>query len=176
MYNLEVKRVAEEIQRHEASKVLLQLPDGLRPTAFALLRDLKQQTDATIILSGDSCYGACDLATTQARAVNADMIVHYGHSKMIEAEIPVVYVNASYDFNVQKLMKKALPLVEEWKGIGLTTTIQHVHRLPEVSLFLEEKGLKPFIGISNTLNLGQITGCNYDAATKIVSKVQGYLF
>jgi 2-(3-amino-3-carboxypropyl)histidine synthase len=67
MHDLAQERVAREIKERKATTVLLQLPDGLRPTAFTLAQTLTEQTGAEIIISGDSCYGACDLALTQAQ-------------------------------------------------------------------------------------------------------------
>ena len=95
MYDLETERVAEEITRRGVKKVLIQLPDGLRPKAFTLAENLDRLTDAEILLSGDSCYGSCDVALNQAEAIGADLIVHYGHSRMMEDnDTPILYIEA----------------------------------------------------------------------------------
>jgi 2-(3-amino-3-carboxypropyl)histidine synthase len=176
MYNLDTERVAEEIEKRGASSVLLQLPDGLRPTAFRLSKELKQRTGAEILISGDSCYGACDLALDQADAIGADLIVHYGHSRMIETSTPVIYVEAVYDFDVQALIEDALPFIAEWDSVGLTTTAQHIHKIHEVAQILELEGLKPQIGEKGDGHPGQILGCDYATAESISHLVQGYLY
>ncbi|MCW3992771.1 MAG: diphthamide synthesis protein, partial [Candidatus Bathyarchaeota archaeon] len=106
LYDLEVERVSDEIRRRNARRVLLQLPDGLRPGAFRLARALRERTDAEVLLLGDSCYGACDVALRQSEAVEADLLVHYGHSRMLpDRGVPVLYVEAKVDI-------EAAPLVE----------------------------------------------------------------
>ncbi|MGD2142472.1 MAG: diphthamide biosynthesis enzyme Dph2 [Candidatus Bathyarchaeota archaeon] len=176
MYNLETEKVAREILKHNASKVLVQIPDGLRTTAFSLAEELRLLTGAEILLSGDSCYGACDIALAQAEAVQADMLVHYGHSEMIKADIPVLYVEATYDFKAECLIQKALPLISGWDGVGLATTVQHTHKMEEITRILENNGVKPAVGRGAPFHHGQILGCDYTTATSIVDKVKGYLF
>jgi 2-(3-amino-3-carboxypropyl)histidine synthase len=176
MHNLDLERVIQEIKDRNASVVLLQLPDGLRNTAFSLTQTLNEITGAEIIISGDSCYGACDLALTQAETVKADLIIHYGHSPMIESEIPVLYVEAAYDFNAVALAEKAFPLVRDWKGVGLTTTIQHIHLLQEIAAVLQNKGIRTNIGKGKPIHPGQILGCDYTAVRAIAENVQGFLY
>jgi len=179
MYDLEEERVAGEIRRRGAKRVLVQLPDGLRPTAFTLAKTLTRLTGAEMLLSGDSCYGACDVALSQAEAVGADLIVHYGHSGMLEETgTHVLYVHAKMDFDVDSLVETALPLVESWRRIGLAATVQHVHKLGEVAESLRRAGHEAIIGPGNgrTPQDGQILGCDYHTAQAIADGVDGYIF
>ncbi|UCH57806.1 MAG: diphthamide biosynthesis enzyme Dph2, partial [Candidatus Bathyarchaeota archaeon] len=135
--------------------------------------------NAEILLSGDSCYGACDLAQGQAETLGADMIIHYGHSNMLgETAIPVLYVDARVDFEARSLAEKALPLMGDWERIGLTATLQHAHKLEEVSEALQRSGLRTIIGSgsSRTSHDGQILGCDYTSAQSISDRVDGFLF
>lgn len=175
MYNLDQERVIQVIEERNASIVLLQLPDGLRHTAFTLAQMLNEVTGAEIIISGDSCYGACDLALTQAKTIDADLIIHYGHSPMIETKTPVLYVEAAFDFDVIPLATKAFSLICDWDAVGLTTTIQHIHLLQEIASALNSKGIRTAIGKGNPTHPGQILGCDYSAARAVVENVQGYL-
>jgi 2-(3-amino-3-carboxypropyl)histidine synthase len=179
MHDLDQERVAREIKERKASTVLLQLPDGLRPNAFTLAQTLAEETGAEIIISGDSCYGACDLALTQADTIDADLIVHYGHSPMIQSETPVLYVEAVNDFDAPALAEKALPLIKGWNGVGLTTTIQHVHQLPEIADTLQAHGVRTSTstgtGTGTQTHPGQILGCDYTAARAIAEDIEGYL-
>ena len=179
MYDLEPERVATEIRERGAKRVLVQLPDGLRPTAFALTETLTTLTDAEILLSGDSCYGACDVALSQAEEVGADLIVHYGHSRMLEETgVPTLYIEARMDFEVEALVEKAIPKLEKWGKIGLTATVQHAHRLGEVAASLRRAGLEPLVGsgVGRTPNDGQVLGCDYRTALSITDEADGYLF
>ncbi len=179
MYDLETQRVAEEIRERRAGRVLIQLPDGLRPQALSLVEELARLTGVEILLSGDSCYGACDVAINQAKTVGADLIVHYGHSGMLEdTDTPVIYVDAKMHFDSEALVKTALPFIEGWGKIGLASTAQHIHALREVAEALRRFNRQPVTGNSSwrVLNDGQILGCDYRTAQIISEEVQGYLF
>lgn len=179
MYDLETRRAADEINRRGAVRALVQLPDGLRPQALTLAKELETLTDAEILLSGDSCYGACDLATRQAEALGADLLIHYGHSGMnVKSNVPVIYVEVRVDFDPEALLERALPLMEEWEKIGLAATVQHVHQLRETARALETHGKTPIMGkgTGRTPHNGQILGCDYATAETIADGVDGFLF
>lgn len=179
MYSLDIESVSEEIRRRNAKRVLLQLPDGLRAQAFKLVGAIKDRTGVDVLLSGDSCYGACDLAVSQAKAVQADLIIHYGHSQMIpETTIPVIYVEARVDFDVSPLLERALPLIEGWKYVGLAATVQHVHQLDEVAEKLRQRQISAVIGKGGgrTPHNGQVLGCDYGSARAVSDEVDGFIF
>ena len=179
MYELEINRVADEIVKRGAKRVLLQLPDGLRPEALKLVKALKEKVEADLLLLGDSCYGACDVALRQAQAVGADLIVHYGHSMMLPNEgIPVVYVEARVYIDVTKLVELVLPLISGWRSVGLAATVQHIHQLREVARALEKRNFTVVIGPSGSRvsHDGQVLGCDYSSAVSISEKVDGFLF
>ena len=179
MYDLEIERVSDEIKRRRARRVLLQLPDGLRPQAFKLLGALREQTGVEVLLLGDSCYGACDVALSQAEALEVDLIVHYGHSQMLpEAHIPVLYVEARVDIEVGPLVERALPLIEGWRTVGLAATAQHVHQLGKVAEALRLMKLRAAIGAGGgrTPHDGQVLGCDYRSARAVAGEVDGFLF
>ena len=179
MYDLETEGAADEIRRLNARRVLVQLPDGLRPGGLTLAKELGQLTGAEVILSGDSCYGACDLALTQADAVGADLIIHYGHSPMLQAPgTPVLYIEARGDFDAEALIAQARPHVKDWATIGLTATVQHVHKLEEVAECLRKAGHDALIGKAGgrVAHDGQILGCDYTTAQNIKDSVDGYLY
>ena len=179
MYDLELERVVSEITKREAEKVLLQLPDGMRPFAYQLVEAIEKSTGATVFLSGDSCYGACDIALTQAKQLEADLIVHYGHTPMVRhPEMPVIYVHASIDVDVDRMVEDVLPSLGEYKAIGLTTTVQHTHQVEEIKAKLLEKGVNVLVGkgTGKTPLDAQILGCSYMTAINIMDKVDAYLY
>ena len=179
MYELELERVAAEIKRRGARRVLLQLPDGMRPFAFQIADNLRKATPVEVIISGDSCYGACDLASRQAKELSVDLLIHYGHAPFImEAGIPVLYVEARIPIDISKMVEAVLPSIQEWRSVGLTSTVQHTTQLGEVAEALRKKGIKTLIGegAGETPEAGQVLGCNYSAATRLPEDVDGYIF
>jgi 2-(3-amino-3-carboxypropyl)histidine synthase len=179
IYEFEVERVIQEIRKHKARRVLIQLPDGLRSRSFKIFKKLRRATNSEIIISGDSCYGSCDLAINQGRILKVDLIVHYGHSKMLDVkEVPVVYVDVSLEFNLNELVNKLESTIKKWSKIGLTSSVQHVRKLGDLSEILKQLGFDVVIGESSdkTLRAGQILGCNFDSAVNVAEKVDGFIF
>ena len=179
MYDLELDRVVSEIKTRKAGRVLLQLPDGMRPFASQLVKTIEESTGAKVFLSGDSCYGACDIALNQAKQLGVDLIVHYGHSPMVKhPEMPVIYVHASIDIDVDKLIEAVLPSLREYESIGLTTTVQHAHQVEEMKKKLTEKGVSVLVGggTGKTPLDAQILGCSYMTAINIMERVDAFLY
>ena len=79
MYNLELEKAEELIKKNKAKRVLLQLPDGLKPKARDIADFLKDKTNAEILMWLDSNFGACDVP--QEKNLNVDLIINWGHSK-----------------------------------------------------------------------------------------------
>jgi len=178
MYKLELERVAAEIRRKCVTRVLLQLPDGMRPFAFQMAGYLKKATTAEIILSGDSCYGACDIASRQAKELGADLLIHYGHTCFAQqGDIPTLYVEARVPIDVDKLVEALVPHLSG-RRVGLTSTIQHTDQLISVAERLKSRGFEALIGQGGgtTPECGQVLGCSYAAATTLPGGVDTYVF
>ena len=79
MFNLELDKAAAFINKEQPKKVLLQLPDGLRPKTKEIQEFLHKKTKALILIWSGSCYGACDLPV-EAKNIGVDMIIHWGHA------------------------------------------------------------------------------------------------
>ncbi|MGB9675696.1 MAG: diphthamide biosynthesis enzyme Dph2 [Candidatus Bathyarchaeales archaeon] len=176
-FDLEEERVKREVQRLGAKRVLVQLPEGLKPEATRLAKII-EKAGALPIISADPCYGACDLATSDAESLGVDLLIHYGHSKMLRHErVPTIYVEARATVSVEETVEKALPLLEGWRKIGLTTTVQHVQTIDHIKDVLLRAGKAVIVGDAGQLNYpGQVIGCNYSNATSIAKDVEAFLF
>jgi len=177
LYDLEVKRLEEEVKRRNAERVLIQLPDGLKPYGLRLAAAV-ESAGATAIISGDPCYGACDVALPEAKELDTDLIVHYGHTQMLEhADVPIIYFKAHVQIPVEEVVKKAIELLKPWKKIGLATTVQHIDDLDEIRRLLSSAGKIVRVGDAcSMLFPGQVLGCNYVNAKTISSDVDVFLF
>jgi len=176
-YDLEEERIKQEILKLGAKRVLIQLPEGLKsetPHIVKVIDALGVQT----IVSANPCYGACDLATDEAENLDVDLIIHYGHSKMLKHErFPTIYVESRAALSIDKVVEKALPMIEKWQRIGLVTTIQHVQTLDNAREILTHAGKTVVIGDTRRLNYpGQVIGCDYSNAVSIAKDVDAFLF
>jgi 2-(3-amino-3-carboxypropyl)histidine synthase len=176
-FDFEEERIKQEITKLEAKRVLIQLPEGLKPEGPRLAKII-EKTGALPIVSADPCYGACDLATAEAESLGVDLIIHYGHAKLLKYErVPTIYVEARATIKVDDTVKKALPLLEKWHKIGLATTVQHVQTLDCAREILLHAGKTVVIGDAGHMNYpGQVLGCNYSNAKSIADDVEALLF
>jgi 2-(3-amino-3-carboxypropyl)histidine synthase len=176
-FDFEEERVKQEILKLGAKRVLVQLPEGLKPEAPRLAKII-EKTGALPIVSADPCYGACDLATIEAEGLGADLVIHYGHSRMVKYErVPTIYVEARAMVNVEVAVEKALSLLEKWRKIGLVTTVQHVQTLDCAREILIRTEKTVVIGDTRRLSYpGQVVGCDYSNAKSIAKDVEAFLF
>jgi 2-(3-amino-3-carboxypropyl)histidine synthase len=176
-FDFEEERVKQEILRLGAKRVLIQLPEGLKPEAPRIAKII-EKFGVLAIVSSDPCYGACDLATAEAESLGVDLMVHYGHSKLLKYEnVPTLYAEARATLSVNGVVEKALPMLRRWQKIGLTTTVQHVQTLDGVRETLLRAGKTVVIGDSGRLNYpGQVIGCDYSNAKSIAKDVEAFLF
>ncbi|MEK6963140.1 MAG: diphthamide synthesis protein [Nanoarchaeota archaeon] len=79
MFKLELDKAVSAIKKNKAKRILLQLPDGLRPKAKEIQEHLQKHTKALILIWSGSCYGACDLPV-ESKNIGVDMIIHWGHA------------------------------------------------------------------------------------------------
>jgi 2-(3-amino-3-carboxypropyl)histidine synthase len=145
---------------------ILQVPDGMKRKALKIADDL-----GDVLIDCESCFGACDLAIQEANVLGCDKIVHYGHSKVIDTDIPVEYVELREDYDPVPVLKKHT--IKE-KKIGLVSTLQFLDSLEKARKYLEEKGKTVKIG-KGRFNHGQILGCDVSAAKAIEKDVESFL-
>lgn len=80
MYDLELEKAAIQVKKHKAKLVLIQLPDGLKPKADIIKKELESKTAASVIIWMGSCFGACDIPS-QAKHLGVDLVIQWGHSE-----------------------------------------------------------------------------------------------
>lgn len=81
-YDLEIDKLIESIKEKESSRILLQLPDGLKPAANYIQEKIKARTDCKIFIWAGSNFGSCDIPM-EAERLDIDLIVAFGHSKWV---------------------------------------------------------------------------------------------
>jgi 2-(3-amino-3-carboxypropyl)histidine synthase len=176
-FDFEEERIKQEITKLGAKRVLLQLPEGLKPEGPRLAKII-EESGVLAIISADPCYGACDIAVSEAETLGVDLIVHFGHARFIKQErVPTIYVEARASLTIGKAVEEALPLLNSYVKIGLATTVQHLQSLAEATEILRKAGKTVIIGHSGQMvYLGQVTGCNYSNVKSIADEVDAFLF
>lgn len=179
-YDIDLEKAANIIKEKDYKRVVLQIPEGLKTNISEFVDFLENQTSANVIISADPCFGACDILNSDFKDLNIEFVVQIGHSPIPNIEnfpIPTLFVNAKSDFDVSKVIEKAIPSIKG-KKVGLLSTAQHVHMLDNVGDILEKNGFEPVIGRGDSRIefKGQILGCNFSAAKSIIDRIDSFLY
>lgn len=75
-FDLELDKIKKKIEEIGAKKVLIQLPDGLKPLATKIVDELSTK-DIEIFIWNGSCFGACDILDVKG----FDLIIQFGHNQ-----------------------------------------------------------------------------------------------
>jgi 2-(3-amino-3-carboxypropyl)histidine synthase len=157
-------------------RVLLQFPEGLKRHAFSYAAKLEAEGHE-VVLSASACYGGCDLALDEAKAIGASEIVHFGHAKFPipqPVDIPVEYVEWRFDVP-QASLDSCLQALSGYTKIALVTTVQHVHELERMKSFFEKSGIDALTRKGALCAYeGQVLGCDGTAAS--IPEAEAVLF
>ncbi len=180
----ELERVCTDLEvcngpgKKGAQRILVQLPGGLKRRAFEICNFIEKRTGASVILQGESTYGACDLGHG-FETIGIDAVVHFGHSVIPEMGLPVKMAVPFYFMevtlqldagmiagNICSFLETAHPGLER---IALFAPVQYVGQLPGIAAALEKGGMAVSIpgGDRRVAYPGQILGCNFSAARAI---------
>jgi len=173
-YDFEMRTVFDKIETLQKSGktgknvqivVGLQFPEGLKKYALTISSQIEEKTGASVYISADPCFGACDLDMRLLERV--DILFHFGHAGLNRgAEVDkVCFIETRSSVDITNAVIAALPQLPE-KNVGLLTTVQHVHQLENAKKILEDAGKSVVIGNgdSRVAHPGQILGCNFSAA------------
>ncbi len=161
-YKLNLEDVVKKIKKIGAKKVGLQLPDGLLRRSTDIKDYIESETKSLVLISGNSCFGACDLDMNLLNEV--DLLFHFGHSKIFDVK-RVEYVEARMICDFDDLLRDSLTFIHADK-ISLVSTVQHIEDLKRIKAFYEENGIECIIGKgdSRITYEGQVLGCNFSSA------------
>ncbi|MDI6643812.1 MAG: diphthamide biosynthesis enzyme Dph2 [Methanobacteriaceae archaeon] len=173
-YDFNIEGVIGKIKKLNAAKIALQFPEGLKVHATSIADEIESKTNSKVIILGDACYGACDIADQEMMNL-VDIIVHFGHTPLpLNYKIPVIFVEAYSRINIEDSIKKSLKNLDGYNNIGLVTTTQHLNVLKKMKTILEKKGKKVFLKKGIGTSEGQVLGCNFSAIKNL--PVDAYLF
>lgn len=174
LYNMDLEKVISKINSRDAKTVGLQFPEGLKMQATQIAKLIEANTEATVIISADPCFGACDVTDSKMKGF-VDLIIHYGHTPLpLKYEVPVYFVEAYSNIDIKPILKASLEKLKDYTKIGLVTTTQHLNRLNEIKDFLEDNGKEVVLGSSKNTRKGQVLGCNFSSIKGLDAEV--YLF
>ncbi|KAK0590810.1 hypothetical protein LWI29_031976 [Acer saccharum] len=162
-YSFEIHKCVWRVRSAEAKRVALQLPEGLLMYSCILSTYLTSFADVThCFILGDVTYGACCVDDFSASALNADLLIHYGHSCLVPVDhtkIPCLYVFVEIKIDVNRLVETLKLNIDDLKKIILAGTIQFASAIRAAKPELEKHGFTVMIPQSKPLSAGEILGC-----------------
>lgn len=163
IFDFDLDRVVDLINRSEARTVGLQFPEGFKRQAFSIAREMEDKTGAIVIVSGNPCFGACDI--DMALKSYVDIMFHFGHSQLVNGLDNVIFMETPARLDIGHVVEMAAVKLDAGT-VGLVTTVQHVHQLDKARNILESSGMSCVVGTgdSRIKYPGQLLGCNFSAA------------
>lgn len=157
-------------------RILLQFPEGLKQKALEHAKKIEKEGNE-VLISASPCFGACDLALDEAKAVNAEKLIHFGHAEFNKVDFNVEYIEYKIDAPLE-ILKDSLTLLEEFGRLGIVTTIQHVHQLGTIKEFYQKEGKSVSLGkpYGFAKKEGQILGCDAGSAATIDKDVDVHIY
>lgn len=173
----DIEQVIAELDRLGARKILLQLPDGLKPRVFDYFNRLSEKF--SVIVSSEPFYGACDISTPDVYA-GVDCIVQLGHSEIpnVKYPKPMIFMEHRITEDIPLDPEIFAPLRElGHRRIGLLCSIQYIEQMDRVKATMEELGFEIHVGRQDERMKypGQVLGCNFSAAHSISAEVDCYV-
>jgi len=175
-FNFENEILIRELKKIKPKRVLVQLPEGIKQNAFDILK-IFQDLHIEVIFSGETCWGACSISVEEAKSVNADLIVHFGHSEFEKIDFPIIYIPIKDELDLVPLLKKSLKELKNFKKIGLSYSVQHLHDAEKVINFYKENGKEVLLSKKKgkIAYEGQVVGCQYLGLKDIEPKVECFV-
>jgi len=74
---MEMERVIGEIRKDKPRLTCIQLPEGLKPRAMEISKQIEDETDTKVLIWAGTCFGACD--TPDLDKLGVDLLIQWGH-------------------------------------------------------------------------------------------------
>lgn len=162
-YNFEIHKCVWRVRSTSASRVALQLPEGLLMYSLALSDIISTFGGAShCFVLGDVTYGACCVDDLAASALSADLLIHYGHSCLVPVNVtavPCLYVFVDVSIDVDLLIRTVDLNVPRSSNVVLAGTIQFASAIRSAKPDLERRGFTVLIPQSKPLSAGEVLGC-----------------
>ncbi|XP_050408878.1 2-(3-amino-3-carboxypropyl)histidine synthase subunit 1 [Patella vulgata] len=169
-YNFEIHKTIWKIRSTGSKMVALQLPEGLLMFACTIADIIERFTEAETIIMGDVTYGACCVDDATAKALGADLMVHYGHSCLVPIDttsgIQMLYVFVDIKIDSNHFIETIKYNFKNGSCLALVSTIQFVATLQSVSRDLSSD-FKIITPQSKPLSPGEILGCTSPKLTDV---------
>ena len=164
-FDFQISKIIDVIRDTTAKRVGLQFPEGFKRRAAGIALEIEEATGAHVFISGNPCFGACDIDVDLAHRV--EILFHFGHAVLDDSSYAqnVYFIEVRSNADIGQVVSKSLKALEG-ERIGVITTVQHVHKLQTACEILQAHGKVCVIGKGDAKIAypGQVLGCNFSSA------------
>jgi 2-(3-amino-3-carboxypropyl)histidine synthase len=161
-YNFEIHKSVWRLKQASAKRVALQFPEGLLMYACTISDILERFAQVETLIMGDVTYGACCVDDFTAKALGADLLIHYGHSCLVPIDLcntNVLYVFVDIKFDMQHFVDTVKFNFEKGTKLTLVCTIQFAASLHVAKAMLIQDFPDILVPQAKPLSPGEILGC-----------------
>ncbi|KMZ68883.1 Diphthamide biosynthesis protein [Zostera marina] len=176
-YNFEIHKSVHRALTISARRVALQFPDGLLLYSLPIadiLRSFASVPDVLVL--ADPTYGACCVDDIAAHALQADLLIHYGHSCLVpvsESRLPVLYVFVDVKIDVPRLLSTIRKNFEKKSKLAVAGTIQFNSAVHAAKLELKSEEYDIVVPQTKPLSAGEVLGCT---SPKVGKEIESIVF
>lgn len=162
-YEFEILKTVWRIETSKAQHVALQMPEGLLMYSCIVADILiKFSVARTVSVLGDVTYGACCIDDLGAKALGADLLVHYGHSCLVPlttTAIPCLYVFVEIRVDVVHVVDSFCKTCDAGTRVHVMGTVQFRPAVAAAAKMLNERDRPATIPQAKPLSPGEVLGC-----------------
>ncbi len=131
-FDFEIEKIVNTIRSRDIRKLYIQLPEGFQRCIRFIIDRIKQllDRDVEIVVSANPSYGSCLIDEYGAKSINADLIVHFGHTPYphYTHDIEVLFIPVEYTgVDKSRLLKVVKDLCSEKQGrLCIAASPQHI--------------------------------------------------
>ncbi|GFP79145.1 diphthamide biosynthesis protein 2 [Phtheirospermum japonicum] len=152
--NYEIARVAEFITSRSFSRVALQFPDGLLKDSMRVLKALRQELkpDVKLYVMADTTYGSCCVDEVGAAHVNADCVIHFGHTCLSPTStLPALFIFPKASITATNCVRALLDHgLKCGKPVMVLYGLEYAHAISEIKK-LSTSSASIELGFTSTL-------------------------
>jgi len=124
----EVAKCSRWIQENGVRRVGLQFPDYLLHAAPLVSRMIKDECGQEVFILGDTSFGECCVDEVAAQHLNADSVIHFGHTCLTPAQsLPVLYIFTQRHIDVPQFIQSIRGKFEETDNLLIIYDVEYTH-------------------------------------------------
>ncbi|KAL3814702.1 hypothetical protein ACJIZ3_015970 [Penstemon smallii] len=135
-WNYEISRVADFIRKHNFTRVALQFPDEVLKDSMMVVKALRRELKSGVKLyvMADTTYGSCCVDEVGAAHVNAQCVIHYGHTCLSPtSSLPALFIFGKASVSATNCARNLLHYgVESQKPVLVLFGLEYAHAIPEI--------------------------------------------